>query len=313
MRASGGRRLAWDEVPPAVRRRLEGVLGAAVVEAVSQDGGFSPGLAARCRLDDGRRVFVKAVSPAQNPHACRIHRREAEIASLLPPTPFAPTLRHVYDDGTWVALVFDEVAGRQPAEPWRIEELDAVVPALRAFTRTMTPSPVDGLQTVADKQRAVFGGWRRIAEGDGDLGTFPDWVRHRLDGLVALEDRWEEATIGNSLVHADIRADNLLLTDDGRVVLVDWPWACVGADFVDLAFFLPSVGLGGGPDVATVVDRYHLLDDVDRDGFVVTFVAVAGFFVRSCQDEPPPGIPRLRSFQRAQADVALAWLETVVT
>lgn len=312
MRASGGRRIGWEDIPAPFRARLESELGGRVVAATNEPGGFSPGLAARCRLADGRRVFIKAVSPEQNEHACRIHRREAEVATRVGALPHAPRLRHVEDDGRWVALVFDEIDGRQPQEPWRLDELDVVIPAIRAFTRSVTPWADSSLQTVAERHRAVFGGWRRFAGGDGDLSSFPDWVTRRLDRLVMIEDGWEDAAAGDSLVHADLRADNLLLTADGGVVIVDWPWACVGAGHADLVFLLPSIGIGGGPDVATVIDRYGLFEAIDPERFRSLFVAVAGFFARSCLDPAPKGLPAIRAFQRAQADVALAWLEHAV-
>ncbi|MDD0857289.1 phosphotransferase [Arthrobacter alpinus] len=37
---------------------------------------------------------------------------------------------------------------------------------------------------------------------------------------------------GESLVHGDLRADNILLTEHG-VVLLDWPWAARGAAWVE--------------------------------------------------------------------------------
>lgn len=118
MLASGGSRIEWRDIPEAVRAGVEDQLGAMVIEARNQSGGFSPGMAARCRLSDGDRVFIKAVSPAQNPMATRIHRREAEVAGALPDTVAAARLRDVFDDGTWIVLVFDDIEGRQPTEPW---------------------------------------------------------------------------------------------------------------------------------------------------------------------------------------------------
>jgi len=44
------------------------------VSAVNRRGGHSPSLASRCDLDDGRTVFVKAVSPDQNPDSPRMLR-----------------------------------------------------------------------------------------------------------------------------------------------------------------------------------------------------------------------------------------------
>lgn len=309
MRAAGGARLAWDEVDPGVRAVLERALGSAVVEAVNQTGGFSPGLAARCRLADGRRVFIKAVSPAQNPQACRIHRREAEVAAQLPPEVPAPRLHHVHDDGEWVALVFHEVAGRQPQEPWRWDELDVVVPALQRLGEQLTPTPVPSLQPVQDRYAAVFDGWRRLAGGDGDPSSYGPAVVADVDRLAELEAGWAEAAAGEALLHTDLRADNLLLADDGTLVLVDWPWACNGAAFVDLVLLLPSVGLGGGPAPHEVIERHGLFADVDPDALGAVVAALAGFFVRQSLDDPPPGLPTVRAFQRAQAEVAIGWVQ----
>ncbi len=308
MRASGGQRIEWSVIAPDVRASIEAMLDAPVIEARNQAGGFSPGLAARCLLADGRRAFVKAVSPDQNPAAVAIHRREAEIARRLPPDLPVPRFLGVVDDGHWVALVFDEVAGTQPDEPWTDTQLGAVLPALQRFAEQVTPTPVPELETFEDRYAAVFDGWRRLAGGDGDPSSYGQDVVTAVDRLSALEVGWAEASAGDTLLHTDLRADNLLLTPDGGVVLVDWPWACTGAAFLDLVLLLPSVGLGGGPDPATVIERYSLFADVDPDALLAVVTALAGFFVRQSLDPAPPGLPTVRAFQRAQAEVALHWL-----
>ena len=78
-----GERLPWSQIPAPLRAEVERLLGGRVAEAVSQRGGFSPGVAARIRLDDGRRAFVKAVGDI-NPDSPGIHRAEARIAAALP-------------------------------------------------------------------------------------------------------------------------------------------------------------------------------------------------------------------------------------
>jgi aminoglycoside phosphotransferase (APT) family kinase protein len=308
VRASGGQRIEWDQIPFDVRRAIEDHLGAPVVEAENQAGGFSPGLAARCRLADGRRAFVKAVSPEQNPQACRIHRREVEVASQLPADLPVPRLLGVVDDGHWVALAFEEVVGVQPDEPWTHAQLDVVLPALQRFAERVTPTPAPDLQRVEDRYRAVFRGWRQIGAGEVDASSYGPAVVDAVDRLAGLELPWADAAAGDTLLHTDLRADNLLITGSGEVVLVDWPWACTGAAFFDVVLLLPSVGLGGGPDPVTVVDRHGLFADVDDDALTAVLAALTGFFVRQSLDPPPVGLPTVRAFQRAQAEVALGWL-----
>jgi hypothetical protein len=94
-----GHRIQWADVPERVRADLERALGSSVVEAVNQPGGYGPSLAARCGLADGRRAFIKAVSPAQNPDSPGMMRREGQVAAALPADAPAPALLHVYDDG----------------------------------------------------------------------------------------------------------------------------------------------------------------------------------------------------------------------
>ena len=311
MRASGGTRIAWSEIPEQVRSAIESACGSPIITAENQPGGFSPGLAARCLLADGRRTFVKAVSPDQNPQACRTHRREAEVAASLPRDVPAPQLLAVVDDGHWVALVLEDVDGRQPAEPWSDEDLATVLPSLLRFSAAMTPSPVDSLQSVVDRHRPVFSGWRRLARGDGDLDSLDHWATEHLALLAELEADWEDAAAGNTLLHADLRADNLLVDRNGKVWIVDWPWACRGAAFVDLAMMLPSVGLGG-PQPIDVTHRFGLFADVEPAALRSVVAALAGFFLRASIDAPPPGLPMIRAFQRAQADVAIDWVRSLL-
>ena len=67
MVTASGVRISWTQIPAWVRAGIEAIIGGgAVVTAVSQSGGFSPGTADRVVTADGRRAFVKAVSSMQN-------------------------------------------------------------------------------------------------------------------------------------------------------------------------------------------------------------------------------------------------------
>jgi aminoglycoside phosphotransferase (APT) family kinase protein len=297
-----GHRLQWPDVPEYIRNEIEGALGSAVVEAAGQRGGYGPSLAARCALADGRRVFIKAVSPAQNPDSPVMMRREALVAARLPPEAPAPKLLHTIDDDEWIALVFEEVDGQLPRTPWNADELDRV---LDATLRLGDLVPLAPMRTVVQHYGSMFTGWRTLA-AEGPSAVADDWCRDRLDDLAAAEARWEQVTVGDGLIHGDVRSDNVLLTDV-RVVFVDWTSTCVGAPWFEVVAMLPSVELEAGGRPEAVLARVGL-DDLEPDRVMPVVAAMAGYFAERGRLPDPPGLPTLRPFQRAQGEVTIAWL-----
>lgn len=299
-----GERLAWEGLPGEVRAAIEQRLGSPVARAETRPGGFSPGLAARLELEDGRRVFAKAVGPAPNPDSPEFHRREITIAAALPPETPAPRFFFSVEHEGWVALVFEDVDGHEPQLPWRGDELVRVLDALTDLAEALTPPPLEA-PPAGEAFDELLHGWRTLAaEGASGIDA---WAAGRLDDLAELEGRWGEAAAGGTLVHGDIRADNILLTAE-RVVFVDWPHACVGAAWLDLLLLLPSVAMQGGPPPWEVFDAHPLGRSAPSEVVVPVVAALAGFFVQRCMLPPPPGLSTLREFQRGQGIEALAWL-----
>jgi aminoglycoside phosphotransferase (APT) family kinase protein len=305
-------RLPWEQVPERLRRRIEQHLGGRVTRAVTQLGGFSPGAAARLEFADGQRAFVKAVSPEQNPDSPGIYRAEASIAACLPAEALAPKLLASFeDDEGWVALVFEDIDGWMPAQPWIPAELDRVLGAIAQLADALTPAPkgVD-VPSIAQRFANDFRGWRMLAEAasDGDeLHGLDAWAKSNLGQLAELESRWERVATGDSLVHTDLRADNLLLTQE-RVYVVDWPWACTAQPWIDLIFMLPSIQLQQGPPAETIWAANPMADQTDPDAVTAVVAAVAGYFAYKSRQPAPQGIPSVRDFQRAQAEVSISWL-----
>lgn len=295
---AAGTRLPWHEVHPAARAAVEELLGGPVAEAVTQPGGFSPGAAVRLRAADGRRLFVKAVGPEPNPDSAGIYRAEARIAAALPASVPAPRLIATFEVDGWVVLAFEDIEGRHPAMPWRRDELDRVTAAVARMSAELTPAPM-AAPPIAEAFEGSFDGWRRLRGAD-TAGLDPWAVRH-LDALAELESGWARAAEGDTLLHGDVRADNVLLTEE-RVYVVDWPWACVGAAWFDVVAMLPSVAMQGGPP------PHELFTDPD-DRVTRVIAAFTGYLVSRSRMPAPPGLPTLRAFQRAQGVVALEWLK----
>jgi len=309
--AVGGSRLLWHEIPVEVRAAIEAAAGSPVVTARSQPGGFSPGLASVLQLADGRAVFVKAVSGARNPDSPGMHRREARVLAALPPAVPAPRLLWSYDEGGWVVLLIEAVAGTPPAQPWRRSELVAFLDLAARLADLLTPSPI-AAATVEERFREAFTGWRSFAAASTVADGLDGWAREHVDRLAGIEQGWGEAAAGPTLLHADLRADNVLLTPRGGVV-VDWPHVCVGAGWIDLLFALPSVAMHGGGDPERLWNDYPPARSADPAAVTAVLTALVGFFLWLAMQPPPPNLPRLREFQRAQGEAGLAWLRQRLT
>jgi aminoglycoside phosphotransferase len=301
----GGARLGIDEVPSRVRRAIEEILDSPVVAAESQSGGFSPGLAARLVLADGRRAFAKAVGTERNPVSPGMHRREVAVLGALPRGLPVPALLGSYDDGDWVALVIEDVDGTPPAEPWRPDELARVVEAMAALAADLTPSPI-AAPPIVELDTSQFRGWRSLAAARSLAEPLGAEVVARLDEFAAIEATWTAAAAGDALVHCDLRVDNILLTPE-RVVFVDWPHARIGAPWLDLLFMLPSAA-ATGTDPQEVWAAYPPARAADPDAVTTVLVALTGFFLHQSVLPPPPNLERVRAFQRWQGEAALRWV-----
>ncbi|MFC4591761.1 phosphotransferase family protein [Sphaerisporangium corydalis] len=297
-------------MPEKIRQAVEARLGAPIATAVTQAGGFSPGAAVRLTLTDGRRAFAKAVGPEPNPLSADIHRAEARIAAALPVDVPAPRLLASFDSEGWVALLFEDVDGHPPADPWRADELERVLDTLGRMAAGLTPSPVVA-PTAEQRLGDQLQGWRRLLaahkSGADDLTGLDPWAARHLPALADMEERWPAAAEGESLVHGDIRGDNLLLTAD-KVVVVDWPWAFLGAPWFDLLQMLPSVRMQGGPPPEAVFAGHPVGRSADPAAVTTVLAALAGFFIYQSRQPDPPGLPTLRAFQAAQGEAALEWL-----
>lgn len=300
-----GVRLTWGELPPEVHDAVAEILGSPVVAAASQPGGFSPGSADRVVTADGARAFVKAVSTRQNPHSPGLHRREGEVLAALQDVPggaqVAPALLGVHDDGDWVALVVEDVEGRHPL-PWTDEGLAATLATLSTVAEVRAPDGWEGLETSLE---AEMSRWEVVAE-DPPADLDP-WLAERLDVLHDLATRTIPRMAGDRVAHTDVRADNLLLQPDGRVRVVDWPWATRGAPWADAAMLLLNVRWAGDLDVRPHLPALHDLGAEAED--VVGMVAgLTGFCLDAARRPPDPGLPTLRTFQAEQARAGVSLL-----
>lgn len=197
-----------------------------------------------------------------------------------------------FEDGDEPLLVLEDLMPARWPPPWQEGDVERVLAALAEVAGEHADVP----RLAADE----WNGWRAI---EADPGAFlttelrdASWLERMLPTLA---DAVDAAPLeGDALLHCDVRSDNLCIKS-GRAVLVDWNHARLGDARVDVAFWLPSLVLERGPRPERFgVDEYAAF--------------VAGFFAARAGLAPPAGAPRVREFQRAQAAVALDWVEAVL-
>ncbi|WP_159081427.1 hypothetical protein [Nocardioides sediminis] len=240
-----GARIPYTAVPVRVRAWVEATVGSVVVETHEQVGGMSPGCATRLVCADGTRVFVKAVGTELNPHTPVLFRREVLALELLGRHPLWAAMLASYDDGDWVALLLEDVEGTHPdlssdAEMERLvrqtDELTAVmnerVPSLASAVPADEPHALyrPGPTDFAATTRGWLAAFDHHHEVPSDL--MPAWVLARHDSLRAMAARLAEVPT-DSVVHFDIRNDNLVQRVDGDLVFVDWGAFGRGPDWLD--------------------------------------------------------------------------------
>jgi aminoglycoside phosphotransferase (APT) family kinase protein len=296
--------LEWPHLPPHVRALVERRCGSPVVSARSQGAGFTPGFASVLTCEDGSRHFVKAASQKAQRMFADAYREEARKLAALPAEAPAPRLLWTHDADDWMVLGIEYVESRQPRRPWRAEDLDRCVAMTERMATTLTPAPA-GL--VADAFTTEFDGWP--AYWDRLLAAPPDLPAFRAHAAAAsaLAARFREVTAGTTLVHTDVRDDNLMLTDDGRVLLCDWNWPVVGAAWLDTLFLMIGPR-GDGLDVDAVLAASPLTRDLPQDAVDIVIALVTGYFLYSATQPVPPTSPHVRDAQRWQGEVCWDWL-----
>ena len=251
--------------------------------------GYAEAFHAIAELEDGTTAFVKAGAEEITSEFLRDELRFYKSVRAW----FMPELLG-YDDGDPPLLVIEDLSGERWPPPWDGAAIQAVRETLAAVAGTPPPSWV---RPITDERDWLLGGWADVErEPEPFLGLglcSPAWLEKALPTLRAAAER---APIeGDALLHLDVRSDNLCLTERG-VVLVDWNFVHTGNPDLDVAGWLSSLHLEGGPPPERVLPG--------AGGFAA---GLAGYFLSRAGLAPPPTAPRVREIQRAQGEVALAW------
>ncbi|NYI05340.1 phosphotransferase [Allostreptomyces psammosilenae] len=296
-------RPGWETLPRAVRLWVQEQAGTQVLEARTTAGGLTSGVATLASMADGQRLFIKAAR--EDDDTAELCRAEARAASALPVAVPAPRLRrHAEMDG-WTVLVFDAVDGRHPSLAPSSLDLPVVLSTVAGLSDLLTPCPLQQAPAVGDDLAADFTGWQHIASTPpSDLDP---WAQRHLEQLVELEQQSLLALDGSTMLHTDLRADNLLVSGD-QAWIVDWSWAVRGAAWLDAAFLLPQLVLAGhtAASAETAMRAIPAWREADSTAITAFAAGLTGLWEAGSRNPTSPSA--LRAYRRRAAAAGRAWL-----
>lgn len=295
-------RPTWQQLPEVVHDWLTDHLGAAVTAASSRRSGYTAGFASRLWLSDHRRVFAK-IANCEHQWMVDAYQQEAVKNRLLPAAVPAPRViadfRAVLCDRTWHAVIFEDVDGRPPHRPWTPSDAVSAIHATETAAMALTPAPDGHAWLPLSTELGAMDGTKRAV-----IKQF--WPGH-VGEMSELAEALAHSCDGNTLVHADLRDDNMIIGDTGEAWICDWNFPVLGKPWIDLVTLLISM-YGDGLDTDTVLTESPCSRDAPADE-IDSLLADLALYYRIAADSPyVDNSPHLRAHQGWYADVTAAWL-----
>ncbi|MDB4873193.1 MAG: aminoglycoside phosphotransferase [Gemmatimonadales bacterium] len=281
----------WVDLPEQLRGAVEERFGA-VTETRSAGPGFTSGVAARLDTEAGA-VFLKAIP--ESDRAAGSFVLERDVNRSLPPDMPAPRLLWDAHVQGWLVMAFECVDGREPDLSPGSADLPAIIKTVGQITTELTPCPWLEAPPMA---REVLR-WQRkaapILEAPGP----------GLAGCTTAMDALDFGALsGDTLLHADLHAMNILVGDDVRIL--DWGLACRGAAWIEVTLFASRlIAQGHTPERAELLVS-GLPGWVSAPGQAVTgLIAVRALFAEYLTRYGPE---RLRTRRQRTVEACRAWV-----
>jgi aminoglycoside phosphotransferase (APT) family kinase protein len=278
---------------------IEARLGSKVVMTESRTGGFTPGFASLVVTAAGTTHFVKAASLVAQRGIAEAYRAEGRALRTLPPGVPAPRLQWIHDSDDWVVLCIEAVDGDQTPRPWSEADVQVASDMLVSLASALTPAPGLGVTDFATAYADWPACWDHVRTSQPSLP--------HLDEAAELASRFAEVTAGDTLVHGEVRDDNLLFIDDDTVVLCDWKWPARGAAWIDSLLLLIGPRHDGF-DVNLHIASHPLLASVPGESIDIVLALFAGYYFRAAEQPSPASSKYLQTAAIEHRDALWNWL-----
>jgi hypothetical protein len=276
-----------------------------VTAATTSGAGFTPGLACRLLLDDGRRAFLKGIAQ-EHPFAAQ-YAEEVDITPAMPKGVGPRVLWSAAPEvgAGWWLLCLEDIPGGNPVLAPGSPDVKAAVAAVARTGKALTPSPLPHAPQITE----VVGKWLTswpdlVKDTPADLDP---WTASNLARLAEAEQGWKVEAAGKTFIHWDIRSDNMMRRADGSIVLIDWSYPHQGAVWVDPAILTVQLIAAGHTPAGAELATAHL--PMPSPDALTSFAVALGGYWEFCSRLPhPPGVPFLRAHQTRAAAAARTWI-----
>jgi aminoglycoside phosphotransferase (APT) family kinase protein len=310
---------SWSEVPAALREKIAGLVGEPIAKGEIVYGGFGPTATFALTTTSGAKHFVKGTHPGNTKEGHIAVLRECRGLTNYPElAAFGPRYLGMAEEDGWTLAVLEFAARGKAVPPWSAADAQRAIEHVAAFHGATPARVATELRDIMSSDLLAKGSnWHslndaRVRGSFVQLFAEPDsaerWLRAHLNTLIGLKAQVPGGP--RSWVHMDIRSDNFVFADDGRLLLVDWPVLSYGPRLLDIAFFLPSLEGEGGPACADGLSRYAAAAGLTfaAADLAIATATVAGFFAARAGEPEIAALPRLRWIQKLQLFPALGWM-----
>ena len=241
---------------------------------------------------------------------------------MAPRPPFAccsPTYFGSVRAEGWHALLLEDV-GPASVPPWTPRKARAAMRAYAEFHASTLGARLPRWLPRVDASLTRGRAWERLQERPDGLARLARlagprtaearrWLSRHLPALDETARAITRTRGPHALLHLDTRSDNIRVSPAAPVPLriFDWPFAQAGAPELDFMAFAQTVTAEGGPAPEVVTAWYSEVLPLRPRVLARATAVFAGFFAARAWQPDPEGLPRLRSWQRQQLIVSLAW------
>lgn len=301
----------WADIPPTVVDALHRITKSPVIDSQIIWGGFAPNATLAVTCKSGARYFIKGTPPTQTERGKEITALEiAFYENDYLPAGVSPAFYGSVSMDDWILAVFELIERGEESLPWTEAKYRAVfksmdtayqhnknrtsfAPYIRNHIRHV--DEIDELDSVLGSADATANTARIFTNPTAAAA----WLTKYANPLRTMASSVKAYTEFHTLLHCDLRHDNVVFDTSGNAKLVDWAWPTSGPLAFDVMYFTMASEADGGMPVEKALDLYKEVTGISfaRDGVLGLMALYAVAYGGWAPLPATPAMPRLRPMQ----------------